>query len=121
MEKEEMLRPETVPPNDGDKYSEIHPVGIAHTSVTEQAVQRALFSQSGKKVPGPDKLSFGAIWLLRKWDKGRIVRMTRTAIRMGRHPAIWKRASGVLIHKPGKDNYTKLKAYRSLLLRSCMG
>jgi len=40
---------------------------------------------------------------------------------MGRHPAVWKRASGVVIRKPGKDDYTKLKAYRSISLLSCMG
>ena len=33
----------------------------------------------------------------------------------------WKRASGVVIRKPGKDDYTKLKAYRTISLLSCMG
>jgi len=31
------------------------------------------------------------------------------------------RASGVVIRKPEKDNYTKLKAIRSISLLSCMG
>jgi len=35
--------------------------------------------------------------------------------------AVWKQASGVVIHKPGKDDYTKLKAYLSISLLSCMG
>jgi hypothetical protein len=120
-EKEEMLRRESFPPNDNDQYYELPPAGSAHTRVTEQAVERALHSQSVKKAPGPDKLSFGAIRLLWKWDKERIVRLTRAAIRTGRHPAVWKRASGVVIRKPGKDDYTKLKAYRSISLLSCMG
>jgi len=121
LEKEEMLRHESFPPNDGDQYYELPPAGSAHPRVTEQAVEQALFFQSVKKTPGPDKLSFGAIRLLWKWDKERIVRLTRAAIRMGRHPAVWKRASGVVIRKPGKDDYTKLKAYRSISLLSCMG
>ena len=74
-----------------------------------------------KKAPGPDKLSFGAIRLLWKWDKERIVRLTKAAIRTGRHPSVWKRGSGVVIRKPGKDDYTQLKAYRSISLLSCMG
>jgi hypothetical protein len=49
------------------------------------------------------------------------VRLTRAAIRKGKHPVIGKRASCVVIHKPGKDDYTKLRAYRSILLLSCMG
>jgi len=40
---------------------------------------------------------------------------------MGRHPALWKRASSVVICKPGKDSYIELKAYRSISLLSCMG
>jgi len=116
-----MLRHESCPPNDGDQYYKLPPVGSAHTHVAEQAVKRALFSKSVKKAPGPDKLSFGAIRLLWKWEKERIVRLARAAIRTGRHPAVWKRASDVVIRKPAKDDYTKLKAYRSKSLLSCMG
>jgi len=49
------------------------------------------------------------------------VRLTKAAIRTGRHPAVWKRASRVVIRKPGKDDYTQLKAYRSILLLSSIG
>jgi hypothetical protein len=66
-------------------------------------------------------LALYCIRLLWKWDKERIVRVTRAAIHKGRHPVVWKRASGMVIRKPGKDDYTKLKAYRSISLLSCMG
>jgi len=121
LEKEEMLRREFFPLNDDDQYYELPPAGSAHTRVTEQAVERALFSHSVKKAPGPDKLSFGAIRLLWKWDKERIVRLTRAAVHTGRHPLLWKRASGMVIRKPSKDDYTQLKAYRSISLSSCIG
>jgi len=49
------------------------------------------------------------------------VRLTRAAIHMNRHPAPWKRASGVVRCHPGKSHYTKLKAYRSISLHSGMG
>jgi hypothetical protein len=84
LEKEEMLRHESFPLNDGDQYYKLPPAGSAHTCVTEQAFERALYSQSVKKAPGPDKLSFGAIWLLWKWDKERIVRLTRAVWRKSR-------------------------------------
>jgi len=83
LEKEEMLRHESLPPNDGDQHFGLTPPGRAHSRITEQAVERALFSQSVKKAPGPDKLSFGAIRLPWKWDKQRIVRLTREAIARG--------------------------------------
>jgi hypothetical protein len=66
-------------------------------------------------------LAFGAKRLHWKWDKERIVRLMRAAIRTGRHPAVLKLASGLVIHKPGKDDYTKLKAYVSISLLSCIG
>jgi hypothetical protein len=56
-----------------------------------------------------------------KWDKGRIVRLTKVANGTGKHPAVRKRASGVVICKTGKDDYPKLMAYRSISLLSCMG
>jgi hypothetical protein len=48
------------------------------------------------------------------------VGLTKVAIRTGRHTAAWKLARGVVIHKHGKDNYTKLKAYHSMSLLSWM-
>ena len=119
-EKEEMLRRKSFPPNDDYQYYESPPGGSAHMRVTESPVERALHSQSVKKALGSDKQSFGTRQLLWKWDKEKIVRLRRAAIRMGRHPAVLKRASGMVIRKPGKDDYTQLKAYRSISLLSCM-
>jgi hypothetical protein len=68
-EKEEMVRHKAFPPTNNNLYYELPPAGSAHTRVTEQAVERALNAQSVKKAPGPEKLSFGAIRLLWKWDK----------------------------------------------------
>jgi len=121
LEKEEMLRHESIPPNDCDQYYELPQAGCAHTRITEQAVARSLIPQSVKQALGPDQLSFCAIRLLWKWDKARIVRLTRAAIHMGIHPAVWKRASRVVIRKPRKDDNTKLKAYRTISLLICMG
>ena len=121
LEKEGMLRRESFPPNDDDQYYELPPAGSTHTRVTEHAVERAVVSKSVKEAPGLDKLSFGAIRLLWKCDEERMVRLTKAAIRRGRHPAVWKRASGEVICKPGKDEYTQLKAYFSLSLLSCRG
>ena len=61
-----------------------------------------------------------AIWLLWKWNRTRIVELTRTTVRMGRHTAEWKRASGVVIRKPGNEHYTMLKFYGTISLLSCM-
>jgi len=63
-EKEAMLRPECFPPDAYHQYFELPPVRLAHDSVTEPVIERALFSRSVKETLGPDKLSFGALHLL---------------------------------------------------------
>ena len=45
-EKEERLRDKSFPPNDGDQYYELSSAGSAQTHISEQAVERAMFSQS---------------------------------------------------------------------------
>jgi len=74
-----------------------------------------------KKAPGLDTQSFSAIQLLWKWDRKRIVGPTKAAIRTGRHPAVQIRASGAVIRKPGKDDYTQLTAYGMISLLTCVG
>jgi len=90
IEQEEMLRLESFPLNDDDQFYELPPAGSADMKVTEKAVERAPYSQSVKKAPGRDKLSFGAVRLLWKWDQERIVDLPKATIRTGRHPAVWK-------------------------------
>jgi len=119
--KEKMLREESFPLNDGDQYYKLPPAGQAQECITEQSVERALFPQSVKKALGSDKLSFGAILLLWKWNRRRIVGLTKAAVGTGGHPAVWKRASWVVICKPAKEDYTKLKLYRTISLLNSMG
>jgi hypothetical protein len=120
-EKEKMLRCQSFHPNDNDQSYQLHLAGTAHTRITEQAVEGALYTQSAKKAPDPDMLTLGAIRLVCKWDEERIMRLTKAAIHTGRHPAGWKRACSVVIRKPCKDDYTNGKAYRSISLLTCMG
>jgi len=120
-EEEVMLRGESFLQNDGDQYYELPPAAQAHERITEQSVERARFTRLGRKAPGSDKLSFGAIRLLWKWNRMRLVGLMKAAVQTGRHPAVWKRASRMVIQKPGNENYMKLKSYRTISLLSCMG
>jgi hypothetical protein len=110
-EKEEMLRGESFHRNDRDQYNKLPPVCQPPKHITEHSVKRALFSQSVKKAPCPDKLSFRAIRLLWKWDKPRILQLRKAAVRPGRHAVIWNSASQLVNRNPGKLDCTKLKSY----------
>ena len=79
-----------------------------------------MFSLSVTTVPGPAKLWFRAIRLLCKCNRTRIVGLTNKAVQTGRHPAIWKHASRVVIRKLEKLDFTHLELYRTISLLSCM-
>ena len=53
-EKGKMLTAESIPMNDGDLYYKQPPAGEVQEDITDQLVERALFSLSVKKAPGPD-------------------------------------------------------------------
>jgi len=108
------------PPNNNDQYYEVRNAGSAYTYITEQAAKRALYSQSVNNALGPGKMSFGVIWLLWNWDKKIIQGLTKAAIHTGRHPLVWKQTRRVVIRKPGKYDYTKVKAHHCISLLSCM-
>jgi len=90
-EQEKLLRGESFPMNDGDLYYAIPPVGQAHERITKQLVDRALFTRSLKKAPSPEKLSFGAIRLLWRTNKMRMIGLTKEVVRTERHPTVSKR------------------------------
>jgi len=49
------------------------------------------------------------------------VGLPRVTKHTGGLPAGWMRASGMVILKPCNDDYTKLKAYRSIAMLGCVG
>jgi hypothetical protein len=75
-----MLRRKSFAPNVDDQSYKLTTAASAHTCVIEHAVERALFSRAVRKALGPDKLSFGATQVHWKWDKQRIVGLTKVAI-----------------------------------------
>jgi hypothetical protein len=104
-----MLRRESFPPIDNDQYNKLPASGSNKMGITEQAADRALYSQTVRNTSGPEMPSFGAIQLLRKWDHETILMWTKVTIRTGGHPAVWKPASGVVIPKPSREDDPKLQ------------
>lgn len=120
-EKEETLRPEFLSPKENKQYFELLPAAQGHQSFTDHAAEGALFAQLVGKARGMDKLSFGALRLLWEREKKRILELLKAVVGTGRHRAMWKWASEVVIPKAGMDDYMKLMAYRSISLLCCMG
>jgi hypothetical protein len=49
------------------------------------------------------------------------LKVYRTLIQKGYHPRYWRKATDVILAKPGKSDYSSPKAYRIILLLNCLG
>jgi len=56
-----------------------------------------------------------------EWAPARITALVRACIELGHHPEGWKTAKGVVIPKPGKPDYTKVRAHRVISLLDSIG
>ena len=90
--------------------------GKAFERVNAQLVGSLLGAAANTSAPGDDRISAGIVKVFWQWDKQRITRLIRACIRLGFHPGIWKTAKEVVIPKPGKPDYSKVRAYRVISL-----
>lgn len=96
-------------------------INAENSFISEKDIEKALFEQSIKKAPGPDKLNFKALRLLWSWDKPRITTLILQCLNKGFHPKTWKKAKGILLKKPNKSDYSIAKSYRVISLLNCFG
>lgn len=121
-EKEAMIRLANFPPPPTDDRMPPERIpGTVYKSVNNERVRRALYHQSVKKAPGPDRLNFHILRLVWKWDSNRITALIRQCIRQGHHPHAWRTAKGVLLRKPNKIDHSQVKSYRVISLLNCLG
>lgn len=84
-------------------------------------VEETLFEIKQWKAPGEDGLPTG-VWV-QLWPvvKARILALFQTSLREGVLPDQWRTAKITPLRKPGKDDYTKVKAWRPFSLLSTLG
>ena len=91
------------------------------TPVTDDEIKAILFACSPKKAPGPDGVNFAclrhAYTALPSWFN----MLYRTVLNLGYHPRSWREATGAIVPKPKKADYTAVKSYRIVSLLNCMG
>jgi len=91
-------------------------VGRAFERVDGQLVGSLLKAAANALAPGDDRISADIVKVFWQWDEQRIVMLVRTCIWLRVHPAIWKTATGIVIPKPGKPDYSRVRAYRVISL-----
>lgn len=73
------------------------------------------------KTPGPDLITHPIIQQAYKAIPEVFFAIYSALINVGYHPAPWKQATGAILKKPGKPDYSVPKAYRVISLLNCLG
>ena len=81
----------------------------------------AINTSSPRKAPGPNRVGFAVIQRAYKVYPDIFNRIYRTLFSIGYHPKAWRQAIGIILPKPGKEDYTIPKAYRVIALLNCLG
>ena len=88
---------------------------------TNDEIQAAIFESAPGKAPGPDGLTFACLRNAYHAIPDRFHTLFRLVSNTGHHPHCWREATGVIIPKPGKADYTAVKSYRIVSLLNCLG
>lgn len=90
--------------------------------LAEEELATACSSSKVKgKTPGPDNITQAIISKAYQAIPITFLRVYSTLIDNGYHPLCWKVATGAILAKPGKPDYSKPKAYRVISLLNCLG
>ena len=73
------------------------------------------------KTPGPDSINQEIIQHAFRACPIIFYRLYSCLLNIGYHPKCWKQATGAILKKPSKPNYTIPKAYRVIALLNCLG
>jgi hypothetical protein len=73
------------------------------------------------KTPGPNGITQEIIAKAFKAIPDTFLKVYGLLIDKGYHPKCWRQATGAILAKPDKPDYSILKAYRIILLLNCLG
>ena len=89
--------------------------------LTYGEVEKACSSAVKSSTPGPDAISQNIISTAFKYQPQVLFKVFSTLFNYGYHPTCWKQATGAILKKPGKPDYSAPKAYRVIALLNCLG
>lgn len=89
--------------------------------LAQSEVEVACTSSPKATTPGGDQLCSIIISHAYKFFPERFLDFYSPYINIGYHPVCWKQATGIILRKPKKPDYSKPKAYRVISLLNCLG
>jgi ribonuclease HI len=84
-------------------------------------LERACSSKIKSSTPGPDTITQDIIIAAYKAQPQVLYKAFSILFNYGYHPTCWKQATGAILKKPSKPDYSIPKAYRVITLLSCLG
>jgi hypothetical protein len=89
--------------------------------VTAEEVKKAIMTSASNKAPGPDGINFLCLKQVLDILPQHLLDLYSTLIETGYHPHCWREATGAILKKANKPDYTAPKAYRPVSLLNCLG
>lgn len=89
--------------------------------ITAEEVSKAITRVKADKAPGPDGIPNRILKILGTTLVERLLPIFNACATLSYHPRTFKEATTIVFKKPGKDDYTDPKAYRSIALLNTMG
>lgn len=84
-------------------------------------LEKACSSTIKGKTPGPDGITQEIITQAYGAIPDTFFQLYSRLLDVGYHPRCWKQATGVILKKPSKPDYSQPKAYRVISLLNCLG
>jgi hypothetical protein len=124
--KAEMLREAHFPPPPeadlSDTYNFRYSASVTQDpTITIEETQQAALSTKKDKAPGLDGIPNRVIHIIARETPTLLQRLFQACLDLGVHPSHFKKATTVIIRKPGKANYSNPSAYRPIALLNTLG
>lgn len=84
-------------------------------------LENACCARISGKTPGPDTINQDMISIAYQEQPILFFRIYSLLFDLGYHPAIWREATGAVLKKPNKSDYSTPKSYRIICLLNCLG
>ena len=84
-------------------------------------LQNACSAKIKSSTPGPDCITQEIVTAAHRYQPDILFKVYSILFNYGYHPVCWKQATGVILKKPGKPDYSIPKAYRIIALLNCLG
>ncbi|KAI1002599.1 hypothetical protein K3495_g5599 [Podosphaera aphanis] len=89
--------------------------------LTPEEVERACCYPSKGKAPGSDGINWKMIEHAYRANQSTFFQIYSLYFNIGYQPTCWREATGIILRKPGKPDYSHPKAYRVISLLNCLG